>query len=113
MTGGQFISTHYGSGGWKVSGFPLGQMKEVLRGNTSLYAEGAPRPCYSPSVSKCVFARSTHSSLPRTRAIPSTGRPPSRTRFDPDLVARSKAGDIDASAQMLIKAGIIESLKGK
>jgi len=32
---------------------------------------------HSPSVSRCVFANSTHSAPPRARAIPSTGRPPS------------------------------------
>src|SRR5512141_1410524 len=36
-----------------------------------------PGPRYSASVSRCVFARSTHSSPPRTRAIPSSGTPPS------------------------------------
>jgi hypothetical protein len=35
------------------------------------------------------------------------------TRFDADLVERSRKGDIDASAEMLIKAGIIDSLKEK
>ena len=34
-------------------------------------------------------------------------------RFDPDLVERSKRGDIDAAQAMLIKAGIIDSLKEK
>ena len=34
-------------------------------------------------------------------------------RFDPDLAERSRRGDIDASAEMLIKAGIIDSLKEK
>ena len=34
-------------------------------------------------------------------------------RFDPDLLERSRRGDIDASQQMLIKSGIIDSLKEK
>ena len=34
-------------------------------------------------------------------------------RFDPDLVERSKRGDIDAAQQMLIKAGIIDAMKEK
>jgi hypothetical protein len=34
-------------------------------------------------------------------------------RFDADLVERSRRGDIDAAQQMLIKAGIIDSLKEK
>jgi hypothetical protein len=33
-------------------------------------------------------------------------------RFDPELVERSRHGDIDAAQAMLVKAGIIDSLKG-
>lgn len=34
-------------------------------------------------------------------------------RFDPELVARARKNDRDAAEQMLIKAGIIDSLKEK
>ena len=34
-------------------------------------------------------------------------------RFDPDLVERSKSGDIDAAQEMLIRAGIIDAMKEK
>lgn len=34
-------------------------------------------------------------------------------KFDPDLVERSKRGDIDAAQQMLIKAGILDAMKEK